>query len=89
MNTYSVAYDLFKPGQNYDGLIAAIKKLGPAIRILRSHWVVRSTKSATQVRDTLKSHIDSGDKLIVIRWEGEAAWWGFPQDVTRKIKETV
>lgn len=65
MATYLITYDLNRTGQNYPGLFTAIKGLGSNIHPLKSVWFVRSTKTAGQIRDVLKKHIDSNDQIFV------------------------
>jgi len=71
--TYLISYDLDKPGQDYPRLLTELERLG-AIRILYSEWIFRSTSSAVQIRDWLKSFIDGNDMLLVVALTGEAAW---------------
>ena len=73
--TYLISYDLDKPGQDYPRLITELERLGAA-RILYSEWIFRSTSPAVQIRDWLKSFIDSNDMLLVVALTGEAAWTG-------------
>lgn len=73
MAVYLISYDLDKPGQDYPRLIGELERLG-AVRVLYSEWVFRSTSSAKEIRDWLKSFIDSNDMLLVVALTGEAAW---------------
>ncbi len=75
MASYLISYDLDKPGQDYPRLITELERLG-AVRILYSEWIFRSTSSAVEIRDWLKSFIDSNDMLLVVALTGEAAWTG-------------
>lgn len=71
-----VSYDLLLPGQNYSGLIQAIKNLGDAFHVLESTWVVRTNlKSCAEVRDRLTPHIDRNDRLLVVGLSGDWATW--------------
>lgn len=73
MKKYLISYDLDKPGQDYPRIIKELERLG-AIRILYSEWIWKATWTAVQVRDHLKSFIDSNDMLLVVALTGEAAW---------------
>ncbi len=73
MKTYLVSYDLDKPGQRYDDLIARLKAVG-AVKILYSEWVLCTTATAVAVRDDLKRFTDDNDMLLVVALTGEAAW---------------
>lgn len=59
-----ITYDLHSPVQNYSGLISAIKKY-PYQKINLSCWVIRTNLTATQIRSTLETYIDSSDNLFV------------------------
>ncbi len=69
-----ISYDLCKPTQNYDGLIAKIKSYGTYARITESCWFIKTTDTCTKVRDTLTKEIDSNDRLFVAALTGIAAW---------------
>lgn len=73
MAVYLISYDLDKPGQDYPRLITELERLG-AVKVLYSEWMFRSTSSAKEIRDWLKSFIDSNDMLLVVALTGEAAW---------------
>jgi len=64
MKPFLISYDLDKPGQNYDGLIARLKQHG-AFRVLLSQWALASTWTAAQLRDDLKTYIDANDRILV------------------------
>jgi len=77
--TYLIGYDLNRPRKDadYPELIDAIKDLGPWWwHHLGSTWIVKSDKSAVQICEFLRSHIDRGDKLFVAALSGESAWVG-------------
>jgi hypothetical protein len=71
-----ITYDLNKPGRDYDDLHNAIKKLGSWWHCLESTWIVDSTKAVSEIRDTLKAHIDSNDDLAVFSLSGGWATYG-------------
>ena len=82
MTTYMIGYDLNRPGQNYNNLIEAIKTYSNKTysnwwHCLDSTWLIKSDKTATQIRDHLQQHIDSSDELLVANMSGTAAWVGF------------
>lgn len=81
MTIYAVCYDLNKSGQNYDGLIAAIKKVGTWWHYLDSTWLVSSNGSSSTIRDYLMPFIDANDELLVVALrQGDAAWAGISND---------
>ena len=74
MRKYSISYDLLKPGQNYDSLIARLTALG-AVRVEYSHWILKTaTMTAVSIRDDLRRFVDANDRLLVAGLTGEAAW---------------
>lgn len=83
---YLITYDLCKPGQNYEGLIKAIKNYN-CCRIAESAWVITGANSSVEIRDYLKTKIDKNDKLFVARLTGEAAWYGETDAITKWLKE--
>jgi CRISPR/Cas system-associated endoribonuclease Cas2 len=74
MPCYIISYDLRKPGRNYDKLYEAIKAYGIWAHINESFWAVVTSQTAVQVRDNLLQHIDSNDRIFIIKSGTEAAW---------------
>jgi hypothetical protein len=59
-------------------LIEAIKTIGSEWwHGLESTWLVSTTKTTTQIRDELASHMRPNDPLIVVACASAAAWSGF------------
>lgn len=88
MATVLIAYDLNRGG-DYEALIEGIKVLGAWWHHLDSLWLVKTGKSATEVRDILKAHLDDSDELLVIDVSGRArAWTGFSESGSKWLKET-
>ena len=79
MATMLIAYDLRKPGQDYDQLYEVIKGLGGAWwHHLDSTWLLKTSKSAVEVRNAIAAVIDVNDELLVINVTSRArAWRGF------------
>lgn len=66
MSLFVVSYDLNAPGRNYEALYEHLKGYGTWARPVESVWIVKSTsKTAGQIRDDAKRHMDSNDKLVV------------------------
>jgi hypothetical protein len=75
MKAYLISYDLDKPGQNYERVIARLKQHG-AVRVLFSQWALKTTWSAIQLRDDLQANgIDTSDRLLVAELRGEWAFY--------------
>jgi hypothetical protein len=62
-----ITYDLRKPGRDYSDLYDAIKSYESWAHPLESVWFVDTQTAPGEVRDYLKQHIDSNDKLFVCR----------------------
>lgn len=90
MASYMIGYDLNRPGQDYKDLIEEIKKVGSDWwHCLDSTWIVKTDKTATQIRDRLKPHIDRNDELLVAKLTGEAAWTGFDDDCSNWLLKNL
>jgi hypothetical protein len=64
MALFFISYDLMTPGKDYQKLFAKLEALGGQ-RVLLSMWALRGNYTATDLRDTLKSFVDSNDRLLV------------------------
>lgn len=83
MAIHWVNYDLHKPGQDYERLIAYLKSHTSWAKPLKSSFFVKTSLSAAQLRDGILNHIDSGDAVVVVQVEGRSwAAYGLPKDVS-------
>lgn len=90
MRTLMVSYDLRKPGQNYERLIDYIKGLGSWWHCLESLWFVRSSMSAAQLRDALKTLVDSTDDVLVVDMSSNSwATYGLAGNCNSWLKENL
>lgn len=90
MRTLLVGYDLNRPGQNYTGLIEALKAVPLWWHHLDSTWLLRTEETSVELRDRLSVHIDASDELLVIDVTGRAAAWsGFSERGGRWIKDNL
>lgn len=91
MAAYIVSYDLNKPRANddYKNLIEQLKTYAKWWHYLDSTWVIQSTQTSAQIRDTLRAYVDSGDELLVARLTGEAAWVGFDDNASKTLKDIL
>jgi hypothetical protein len=84
-----ISYDLRKPGQDYTGLFEAIKALGTSWHCLESVWLVNTPMASGQVRDSLNSHIDANDSLLVAALSGNWATLGLPKNGTDWLRKVL
>ena len=88
--TLIVGYDLNKAGQNYDKLIDALKSnYDNWWHYLDSTWLIKTTKTAVEVRDELQTFIDRNDELLVAELTGTAAWYGFTDRASVWLKSNL
>lgn len=67
MNAVLIAYDLHKLGQRYTALRKLIVETFPGSwNCLESTFIVSTDWTPVQIRDLLKSKLDSNDELIVV-----------------------
>lgn len=83
--TLIITYDLHKPGQNYDALIAKIKAYGTWAFLTRSTYLIMTANTVVQVRDNLKTVLDSNDSLFVGVAPPPSAWTGLDNEVSQWI----
>lgn len=72
-----VTYDLVgtdAESESYKNLIAAIKAYPDWGHVQDSVWVVSTSDEPKTVRDALKQHMDTSDRIFVAALEGTAAW---------------
>lgn len=92
MNTILISYDLIdhESSQTYKTLIEQIEKYPDWCKPLESFWLVKTSSSASEVRDALKAFIDSDDKLFVADVTGDGwASKGLAQKINEWIKEKM
>jgi len=89
MKSYIITYDLNKSGQNYEELIGKIKQYGTWCHLQGSVWVIKTSQTSTQIRDTLSSAADNNDTIFVAALTGEAAWLGLTDDQSNWFKEVA
>jgi hypothetical protein len=74
-----IAYDLMKPGQNYDQIRDAIKDLGQWHQFQFSLFYVHTSLNAHDAYNRIARFMDSTDKLAVIdAKEGVVSNWDEP-----------
>ena len=73
MTCYIISYDLVKK-RDYEKLYDAIKSYDDYAHITESTWAIVTSDKATKIRDNLLKHVDSDDRIFVIKSGKEAAW---------------
>jgi len=73
MKKWLISYVLYAPGLEHLDLVSALTSEG-ATRIMASHWVLESNKSAVELRDQFAALLASNDQLIVAELGQEVVW---------------
>lgn len=81
MASFIVSYDLIA-NKNYDELYEAIRNYKTYAHVLESVWIIKSSTSSSDIRDNLKSYMDSDDKLFVAKLNGESAWRNLDKEIS-------
>lgn len=68
MNVYLISYDLSSPDTvaHYAPLIKFIKSHGTWAKPLLSVWIVKTSKSVSELRNELREFLLPSDKILVI-----------------------
>ena len=83
-----ISYDLYSPGQNYEDVIAAIKKLGNWAKVQKSFWYVNSNFTPSQAVDAVWAVMDKNDSIIVVdTTSNSASWKGISDEVAKFIRD--
>jgi len=86
---YIISYDLNKAGQNYEDVLKKIKGHGTWARLGGSAYIIISTKSAVDIRDSIRTAMDSNDQLFVGAINAPAAWIGLSEEVSDWLKNNL
>jgi hypothetical protein len=76
-----IAYDLDKPGQNYEGVHERIKSLGRWCQAQQSLFYVHTHLTAEEAHRHVFSAMDSNDKLMAVDATGGWMYPAPPADV--------
>ena len=66
---FLITFDFYDQSANYDDLFFALKLYGSWVKISRTAWVVRTTKSTTEILIDLKQYINDSDSIFVCAFE--------------------
>ncbi|MBO5361948.1 MAG: hypothetical protein J6A35_03230 [Paludibacteraceae bacterium] len=82
---FIISYDLQKPTQRYNELIAAIRNYSNWACIGGSAYLIETNESHVEVRDKLGKFLDGNDMLFVANVNAPAAWQGYDNEVSQWI----
>lgn len=66
MNNYLISFDLKAVGRNYKPIYDYMATYGDSIKPLQTVYLVRSSKTAGQIRDDLQKLVDGNDLVLVV-----------------------
>lgn len=89
MSLHLVAYDLDKPGQQYEKLTKKLEALGTYFHIQQSVWLVGWNDTAYKLAQYLEDCLDRGDKLFVSHVSADSAWSGYRQAETDWLRRMI
>ena len=90
MYTYLISYDLRQPGKDYTQLHTHLKSYSDWAKPLQSVWLIKSSSTCEQLRNTVQAHMDENDMILVIDVTGKpAAWDKLATDVSAWIKSKL
>jgi hypothetical protein len=72
VSTIQINYDLRQPTRDYQPVYDYIKAFPGWCRLLKSCWLVRTSKTAGEVRDDLKRLVDSNDEVATFDVTGDS-----------------
>ncbi len=92
MPVYMIGYDLHRSEEEkYIDLYTALESIGSGgyWDCLDQTWLVMTDKTPSEIRDALKPHLKEDDRLLVMRYGGEAAWCGFKDDCQTWLEDNL
>jgi hypothetical protein len=88
-NNLHISYDLYVPGQNYDGVIERIKELGSWAKVHKSFWYVDSSYTAEQAAAHVWAVMDARDTVYVVdATNNTAAWYNLSDEVSKHVGDS-
>ncbi|EYT95160.1 hypothetical protein [Enterococcus mundtii] len=77
MKSYVLSYDLHPPGQKYQKVVETIESWNCShIKPLESFWLINTSMTAEQMRDSLKKHaLDDNDLIFVTEIGTDHSGW--------------
>ncbi|MBO9710553.1 MAG: hypothetical protein J7521_20320 [Caulobacter sp.] len=84
MSHFMMTYDLRAPGRNYDDLYKLLRENWKAKKVAESVWLAEINGTAGAIRDSMRSVVDSNDRIVVIELKSPGQWGtlhGIPEGV--------
>lgn len=90
MAVHWVNYDLNKTGQDYTKLIDYLKSHQSWAKPVKSSFFVKTSLTASELRDGIKKHIDANDDVVVVAVAG-ASWatYGLSSELNEWLRENL
>ena len=89
MNTILVLYDLMAPGKDYTRLHDYLKSFSNWAHPLNSVYLVKTSMTASQVRDGVRQHTDTNDRTFILNVTGDNwASWNLTQEVATWLRDS-
>ena len=88
MAVHMVTYDLHRPSQDYEDLIAELKKSRNWWHYLQSSWLIESDESPSNIWARIQSSVDKDDSVLIIRVTNPHAGW-LPQKAWDWINQFI
>lgn len=90
MAVHWVNYDLNKSGQDYTKLIEYLKSHLSWAKPLKSSFFVKTTLTASELRDGIKKYIDANDDVVVVNVDGKSwATYGLSSSLNEWIRNNL
>lgn len=91
MAFFTVTYDL-NLKKDYEKFRKGIEKVSnnTYVKTTLSQYIIQSSLSATQIRDTLKTYADSDDSIMVLKLDvSDWAYTGLPNNVSSWLQKAT
>jgi hypothetical protein len=90
LNNIYVGYDLNVPGKDYAKLIEKIKSYSGWCHVLKSAWIIQTTKTASQLVDELLPYVDRSDDIFAVDvTRRPAAWFGLSNEISNWLSSKM
>jgi len=73
MKRWLIGYHLYTPGLEHAAFFDELRSLG-ATRIMPSHWVLESEKTAIELRNQFMALLTPNDQLLVAELGQQVVW---------------